>query len=570
MGHRGALDMHYAFTPAIWLPLMVLVALVALAATSWQRSQLAGARPFAVACALAALWQASAIWMTTAQTPELRFFWHRSAASLQLPAVTASMVFAVEYAQSGRWLTRRRLLLLALPSLALLALTWTNDWHHLVWLPSARYPVSLAMQGPAARIALALGWGLVLVNVGMFAGLFVRAPQLRPAVAVMIAGQVLARGYHVTRVALGSTSLPVAELSLLLMVSSGAYAVALYAFGLFDPLVMARRAAFAQMREGLIVLDAQRRVVHWNAAAAAIFGDALAVGGGLPALLAEASAEGLPAGAELVLGQGEGAARYAREWLALNDHNGQSIGQLLLLRDVTEAHRAQARLLSEQWALAAVQERELLANELHDTVSQTLASINLRAHTAGLHLQTGDVGSAHSHLRGLADVCLQAQRDVRELVGQLLMVTSPSTGFCDALRQLVQEQVAAGWSASLEIMPGAQAACDARRLAPATGVQLVRIAQEALTNVRKHAGPGARVDVRLELLDGLVRLEVADSGVGFDPADSRPGRHYGLQVMAQRAARIGGRLEVRSARGQGTQVVVQAPVAPAGPERGTA
>jgi signal transduction histidine kinase len=96
---------------------------------------------------------------------------------------------------------------------------------------------------------------------------------------------------------------------------------------------------------------------------------------------------------------------------------------------------------------------------------------------------------------------------------------------------------------------------------PDAGVQreLFRIAQEALQNALKHAGAG-RIAVELDLDPASTRLAVADDGAGFDPSDTRVrSQHLGVTVMAERARAVGGRLDLRSAPGEGTTVAVEVP-----------
>jgi len=102
---------------------------------------------------------------------------------------------------------------------------------------------------------------------------------------------------------------------------------------------------------------------------------------------------------------------------------------------------------------------------------------------------------------------------------------------------------------------------EAVHLPPASEVQLVRIVQEALTNVRKHA-QARRAWVRLERQDGWIRASVEDDGRGFDPATmaSPDGLHFGLQGMRERAEGRGGKLDIVTSPGRGTCVTVLLPV----------
>ena len=99
------------------------------------------------------------------------------------------------------------------------------------------------------------------------------------------------------------------------------------------------------------------------------------------------------------------------------------------------------------------------------------------------------------------------------------------------------------------------------QLPPLVAVQLARIAQEALANVRKHAQDASQVRVELKKMDGQVSLLIEDDGSGFDPiASQAEGKHFGLQVMKQRAARIGGHLEISSTPEMGTCIDVYVPL----------
>ncbi len=182
-------------------------------------------------------------------------------------------------------------------------------------------------------------------------------------------------------------------------------------------------------------------------------------------------------------------------------------------------------------------------------------------------LTTTAITGTHTVIQGAfaagTKVALEVQGDPRELIGNLLTISLPSEGFCSTLRHVVtrfEEQN--GLHVSLEIEHAAEAGCDPSVLPPAVGVQLLRIVQETLANVRKHAGGPTQISVRLRAEAGQLQLTVQDNGAGFDPAlAGADGKRFGLQVMRQRAARIGGQLAVHSAPGQGTRVEVRVPLA---------
>jgi signal transduction histidine kinase len=264
----------------------------------------------------------------------------------------------------------------------------------------------------------------------------------------------------------------------------------------------------------------------------------------------------------MTFGSSSNARQYAPSLSPLRDFRGLLMGYLLMLRDVTEERRAQAETLAQQWAKAVLQEREQLAHELHDGLSQSLAFLNLQAQTAGLYLQADQDEDAQASLARLSEVSREMQGDVRELIGNLLVVSLPAEGFCATLHQIAthyEEQH--GLAVRLDMDPYAEVLCDSSLMPPAVGVQLVRIVQEALANVRQHAGAPEQVSVQMRVDNGQVHLAVTDDGAGFDPdARGLAGRRYGLQVMRRRAERIGGQFAVHTAPGHGTRVEVCVPL----------
>ena len=218
-------------------------------------------------------------------------------------------------------------------------------------------------------------------------------------------------------------------------------------------------------------------------------------------------------------------------------------------RDVTEARRT-----------TVAEERNRLARELHDSVSQALFSMTLQARALELALArdgrepTGPVRDGIAQIRQLTQGALA---EMRALIFELRPGALLEEGLVAALRKV---------AAALEAREGLRVELVApeERVPLASDVEenLYRLAREALSNVVKHA-TASTVRVRLGPSgtgEGGVVLEISDDGAGFDTGGSFPG-HLGLRTMAERAAHIGGRLDVVSAPGAGTTVRVTAPTA---------
>jgi signal transduction histidine kinase len=210
--------------------------------------------------------------------------------------------------------------------------------------------------------------------------------------------------------------------------------------------------------------------------------------------------------------------------------------------------------------LAVIEERDRLAREMHDSVAQVLAYLLVRLDTIEGLLDRGRVPEASHEVRLLRASGEEAYADVREAIAGLR--TRPeagAAGLAAALDLYVREfgdrvGVEATFAASgIDAEPGIP---KGEELTPAAEMQLMRIAQEALANVRKHAR-GRRVLVQLRGDDSGWCLVVHDDGVGFDLTASQAAasrHHFGLAIMRERVESLGGTLQIETAPGAGTTV----------------
>jgi signal transduction histidine kinase len=226
------------------------------------------------------------------------------------------------------------------------------------------------------------------------------------------------------------------------------------------------------------------------------------------------------------------------------------------LIELLAAHAAiaitNARLYERSRELSILSERNRLALELHDAVSQKLFSLVLTAEAAGTLLDR-DEAAARRRVARLQELAREALDELRSLTLELRPPDLDRDGLCGALRKHV-EVLRPLHDVEIELdMDDGVTAGDGDR-------EVLRLAQEALQNALRHAG-AHRVAVRLGAPDGRVVLEVGDDGVGFDPDDPElRSRRLGLTSMEERAQRLGGTLEIRSAPGAGTTVRLEAPV----------
>jgi signal transduction histidine kinase/ligand-binding sensor domain-containing protein len=200
-----------------------------------------------------------------------------------------------------------------------------------------------------------------------------------------------------------------------------------------------------------------------------------------------------------------------------------------------------------------MEERHRLARELHDTLEQTLAGIRLQIGVVGRHIGSPDKAAPSLELaqRMLVRCIDEARRTVLDLRTQALDRTDIAGALAEQAREMTQ---------STPVRAEVTVSGTRRRLDASTEHHLLRIGQEAMTNALKHSG-GDRVDVELVYTDQGLQLVVRDNGRGL-PAELDDGRrHFGLQGMQERVARLGGSLVVGNRPGGGVEVAVRIPAA---------
>ena len=201
---------------------------------------------------------------------------------------------------------------------------------------------------------------------------------------------------------------------------------------------------------------------------------------------------------------------------------------------------------------AVLAERNRIAREIHDTLAQGYVGVSVQLEVLSELLRQHKVDAAQQHLDSTRSYVRQGLADARQSIWALRSQDSGETTLPVRLRRLVEAESFSGLECDFSIF-GAY-----HPLPPGTEREILRIAQEAVHNVKKHAGAQHLV-VQLEYGPAHLVLEVRDDGSGFEPAtESRPG-HYGLTGMRERAAAIGGTLEVTSEPEGGTSVRLRAP-----------
>ena len=213
------------------------------------------------------------------------------------------------------------------------------------------------------------------------------------------------------------------------------------------------------------------------------------------------------------------------------------------------------RLKSREKELAVSEERNLLAQELHDSIAQGLAFLNIQVQLLQDSLRKGKTDEAMQTAGQLREGVQESYDDVRELLVHFRTRVHQSD--LDTAIQSTLEKFEGQTGIATEF----ERIGTGTSLVPTDEIQIMHIVQESLSNIRKHA-KAAQVKVVVRREVGRIAIDVEDDGVGFDP-ESDPNclsdRHVGLKIMRERAHRIGGECRISSKPGHGSRVTLTLP-----------
>jgi signal transduction histidine kinase len=208
-------------------------------------------------------------------------------------------------------------------------------------------------------------------------------------------------------------------------------------------------------------------------------------------------------------------------------------------------------------AMAIIKERQRIGRELHDSLAQTLGYLHLKLADVERRIVTENAAQLEPELADLRRAARSAYEEARQAIFGLRSMVSRSLGLIPTLTEYLHD-----WSRQTGIDVDLKVGADeAIKPPPVVEVQLIGIIQEAMTNVRKHAG-ARRVLVSVERDREVARVSIHDDGTGFDPQAVNGGAQgaFGIETMRERAEAIGGKLTLASHLGEGTRVEVELPL----------
>lgn len=226
---------------------------------------------------------------------------------------------------------------------------------------------------------------------------------------------------------------------------------------------------------------------------------------------------------------------------------GQSMERQRLLDELTQTR---AKLLKAEREAGVMAERQRLSRDIHDTLAQEFTSIIMHLSAARL----GDSASTRTHLQQVEQAARAGLDESRRIIWNMRPQQLEGASLVESI-----EGVAARWSAENRVRVETAVTGSPHPLDESIETALLRITQEALHNIKKHA-QARDVNITLSYMPDLLALDIADNGQGFNKS-RRNGRGFGLKTMRERAEELGGTLTIESELGKGTAVAVSLPIA---------
>ncbi len=232
---------------------------------------------------------------------------------------------------------------------------------------------------------------------------------------------------------------------------------------------------------------------------------------------------------------------------------GKKVGTLYIISDITGQQKNLQKIIQQQKALSVMRERERLGRELHDGLGQMFGYYNTQAQAIKEYMIQGKYQIAMKQLEDLICISRDVHSSIREYILEMRGISPRNRSFSAMLKQYVtifSEKFGILVTISFDDHLPANFPEDAK------AIHLLRIIQEALNNVKKHAGE-CTVNISFKRKKGFIQMSISDTGIGFDTNKQNGIHQYGLAIMRERAAEIGAAIDIYSKKGAGTEIILK-------------
>jgi signal transduction histidine kinase len=545
-----------------WLTMTAIALQEGIAVYVWRFRRERGALPLIGIQVGKAIWLLGVLITAITSNGTLGIYWFDVASLATVGISYACFRFLAELREAEAKI-HLRIDRISLALLAAYAVTLlTNRWHHLYWHPGTQGITHQLEGGPLFRFWIAVNLGLNFLYLVLLTVWAVRERGLRrqQAQTLLVSALVSWTAWYLAQIPAirEKGALPIGfALSSLIMTW------AFLRWRLLGMMPLAQEAVFNSRVDALMILDSSDRIIALNSAARALFprlrltdGDALSKAiadwPALAALAEDRHTSQLDAGREI---SGRPLVFEVAQ-TALRNDMGQSLGRVFSFADVTEERRELSRKMEQQKATTMIEERHRLGRELHDS-GQVWYFLSSQSQLLQHLLQRNETERALEIVNRMIALLHENSFNMRE---SMLGLQSELDAQQD-LPRAIEEQL--DWyrrHCEMDAQLRMESPWKPERVSPDAQAQLLRIAQEALANTRKHAAAQI-VRVAVDLGSDRLTLSIADNGRGFDAEQSgKLEGHFGLKNMRERAESIGARLQLEAAPGAGSRITVELPL----------
>ncbi|MDR3602578.1 MAG: histidine kinase N-terminal 7TM domain-containing protein [Desulfosporosinus sp.] len=572
--------MTYIYTPNIWPFIGSLIINLLMVIYILKNRRRNGGTAFIITLLFSSLWCVGTAMEISTVGLTSKLFW----AKIGFPAYTfeplAFLIMVLQITDLQNWTSKKKTFFYCIIPIITVILVWTNEFHGLIW-----QHVSINIDGTLARtwgvwfwVHAAYSDGLNIFSVFLIIRFWrIKAPlydkQFRYLAFSMIFIIIIMFIMFINAVYTLGIGPSFDPTPIVCGISSLFITWALFRNNLFDLVLIARNRVMESMTDCIVVLDLKNRIVDLNPSTRYVFHCEAALNIGCNA--ADFFAK-WPTLRKIVLENGDYVEfeymlnkkyrYYETSLLPIKNERGNLLGKLLIIRDVTEKKITEDLLLQQQQEIVVKVERERMARDLHDNLGQILGFINVQSQAIREYLKHNQLQTAIQCLQRLTEVAQEAHQTVRETIitmrGDMTIIEKKMSDFFRELdRQLSLFEQNYGITTEIDYT-GARSDCMELNNSRAT-VQVLNIIKESMNNIIKHSHASAMKIIFEENCDGL-NISIIDNGCGFDIENivSNHVSNYGLLFMKERAAEIGGCLNLYSEIGKGTTVKIQLPKQP--------
>lgn len=565
--------MRFQYIPYIWL--LVASSSVTLSLGIYallRRKNAKGAVSFILSMFVVTIWSSGNALEMAAVDFSTKLFWANIEYFAYCYSPVTLLALCMEFTGYDKWVKNKKVWWLVVIPTIIMILVWTDGIFGLIRYDmhmdySGLFPVIAKKYGPVFYIHAAYSHFLnitawILITKAVF---FKNTVYKRQALAlffglslsvipniVYISGISPVKRFDITPVFFGSAGLIMAW--------------GIFRYKMFDLIPLARATIIETMEAGVLVLDLEDRVLDINPAFERILGlTASQISTKrveeacykIPEL-AKACMDRRIAHIEFSINTMKDAKIYEALFSPLTDKEGIMIGRLAVIYEITDKKQAQQEFLRHQWSLAVIEERERMARDMHDNLGQVLGFINLQAQGIRHELLNAGVEIASTKFDKLIEATQEAHNDIRGYIRNARSTAFIEKDFITALgKDIVIFEEQTGILVEVDIPVD----FTGEELEPIIRLNMLNIIKEALNNVRKHA-EAHNVKVSISLSQGELCAAIQDDGKGFDINLYENGTNlkFGLNIMRERAAAIGAKIEIESSLGNGSCIAFYLPI----------